>query len=40
MDFRDYATPIPSNLLATPSGCKMTGWMHDFVFLIGISSVF
>ena len=40
LDARDYATPIPSDLLAAPSGSKITGWMHDFVFLIGISSVF
>ncbi len=40
IDVRDYATPVPSNLLATPPGSKMSGWMHDFVFLVGISSVF
>jgi len=39
-DFRDYLTPVPSNLLATPPSSRLKGWMHDFVFLMGISSVF
>ena len=39
-DFRDYATPIPTNLLATPANSKMNGWMHDFVFLVGVSTTF
>jgi hypothetical protein len=40
LDFRDYATPIPDNLLATPPNSRLGGWMHDFVFLVGISTVF
>ena len=40
LDFRDYATPLPNNLLATPATAKIGGWVHDFVFLVGISSVF
>ena len=40
LDFRDYATPLPTSLLAAPGGCKVSGWMHDFVFLVGISTVF
>ena len=39
LDFRDYATPVPEKLLASPSG-KAGGWMHGFVFLAGISTVF
>ena len=38
-DFRDYVTPTPTNLLATPGG-KIGGWTHDFVFLFGVSRVF
>jgi hypothetical protein len=38
VDFRDYATPVPTNLLATPSG-RIGGWLHDFVFLVGVSTV-
>jgi hypothetical protein len=40
LDFRDYFTPLPSNLLATPGSTRIGGWMHDFVFLAGISHVF
>ena len=39
LDFRDYATPVPEKLLASPTG-KAGGWMHGFVFLAGISTVF
>jgi len=40
LDARDYFTPRPSNLLVTPATTKVGGWMHDFVFLVGISTVF
>jgi hypothetical protein len=39
-DFRDYLTPIPTNLLATPPGSRLHGWLNDFVFLVGISAAF
>jgi hypothetical protein len=39
-DFRDYMTPIPTSLLATPGSTKISGWMHDFVFLVGVSTTF
>jgi hypothetical protein len=38
VDFRDYATPVPRNLLAAPPGSKVSGWIHDFVFLFGVST--
>ena len=40
VDFRDYATPVPTSLLATPSNSKITGWIHDFVVLVGVSATF
>jgi hypothetical protein len=40
VDFRDYATPVPTNLLATPGNSKISGWIHDFVFLVGVSRTF
>ena len=40
LDFRDYMTPVPTNLLAPPVNSKINGWIHDFVFLVGISSTF
>jgi len=39
LDVRDYATPLPTSLLAAP-GSKMSGWIHDFVFLVGVSTKF
>jgi hypothetical protein len=39
-DFRDYATPVPDKLLATPPRARVSGWLHDFVFLIGVSTTF
>jgi hypothetical protein len=40
LDVRDYLTPIPSSLLAVPPNSRISGWMHDFVFLVGVSTVF
>ena len=40
LDFRDYLTPVPSSLLAAPPFSKISGWVHDFVFLVGVSTVF
>ena len=40
LDFRDYATPIPTNLLAAPPPARISGWLHDLVFLVGVSTVF
>ena len=40
VDFRDYATPVPTSLLATPSNSRISGWVHNFVFLLGVSATF
>jgi hypothetical protein len=40
IDFRDYATPTPDKLLATPRATTINGWMHDLVGLVGISAAF
>ena len=40
LDLRDYMTPIPTSLLTAAPGAKISGWMHDFVFLVGVSSTF
>jgi hypothetical protein len=39
LDFRDYATPVPTSLLASPPNSHIGGWIHDLVFLAGISTV-
>ena len=40
LDFRDYATPVPTSLLAAPPGSHIGGWIHDFVFLASIGAAF
>jgi hypothetical protein len=40
IDLRDYVTPMPSNILATHGGSKASGWIHDFVLLVGVSKTF
>jgi hypothetical protein len=39
LDFRDYATPFPDKLLASPTA-RTGGWMHDFVLMVGVSGLF
>ena len=39
LDVRDYATPVPDTLLASPAG-RVKGWIHDFVFQFGVSTTF
>jgi hypothetical protein len=38
-DIRDYSTPFPDKLLASPK-VRNAGWMHDFVFMLGVSGLF
>jgi hypothetical protein len=40
IDIRDYLTPVPTNILATPANSKISGWIHDFVLLVGVSRTF
>jgi hypothetical protein len=40
LDARDYATPSPDLLLASPVSGRVHGWIHDVVFLVGISTSF
>jgi hypothetical protein len=39
LDFRDYVTPFPDKLLASPSSSS-GGWIHNFVVQLGVSTVF
>ena len=39
-DFRDYATPFPEKLIAPNGNAKVSGWLHDFVPMIGIDWTF
>jgi hypothetical protein len=40
IDFRDYITPFPDKLLATPPTGSTSGWIHNFVIQFGVSTVF
>jgi hypothetical protein len=40
VDFRDYMTPFPSSLLAPRANTQASGWVHDFILMVGISATF
>lgn len=37
VEFRDYITPFPKNVIAPGRGAAVSGWLHDFVPMVGIS---
>lgn len=39
-DIRDYMTPFPGSVLARRAGSTGGGWVHNFVFMVGISGLF
>ena len=41
LDFRDHTTPFPTKVITPmpPTG-KVSGWLHDFVLLAGVSVTF
>jgi hypothetical protein len=40
IEFRDYVTPFPDQVIAAAPGMHIHGWLHDIVPLVGISYVF
>lgn len=36
-EFRDYISPVPQNVVAPVPGAKISGWLQDFVPMIGVS---
>ncbi len=40
VEVRDYLTPFPSNVIAPMPPAKVSGWIHDFVPMIGLSFAF
>jgi hypothetical protein len=40
VDVRDYATPVPTNLIAPRRGATVHGWLHDIVPMVGIGFQF
>lgn len=39
-DFRDLATPFPGRLFAAAPGAKVSGWLNDFVPMVGLDWAF
>lgn len=37
MDVHDYLTPFPKNVITPNTGAKVSGWLQEFVPMIGIS---
>jgi opacity protein-like surface antigen len=40
LEFRDYLTPFPREVIAPSPGASIHGWVHDFVPMAGISFAF
>lgn len=40
VEFRDYITPVPRDVITPARGARITGWFHDFVPMFGISAGF
>ncbi len=40
VEFRDYITPFPKEVIAPGPGAKISGWVHNFVPLVGFSVTF
>lgn len=39
-EFRDYLSPIPSQVITPAPGAKLSGWYQNFVALFGVSLLF
>lgn len=39
-EFRDYLSPVPSQVLTAAPGAKISGWYQNFVALFGVSLLF
>jgi hypothetical protein len=37
LEFRDYITQFPKEVIAPALGAKLSGWLHDFVPMVGIT---
>ncbi len=40
VDFRDYISPFPTQIVAPAPGAKLKGWLHDFVPMVGVGFQF
>lgn len=37
VEFRDFITPFPKKVIAPNAGAKVSGWVHNFVPMVGLS---
>ena len=37
VEFRDYITPFPKEVITPSPGAKISGWLHDLVPMVGIT---
>jgi hypothetical protein len=37
LEFQDFATPFPTQVVVPALGAKLRGWLHDFVPTLGVS---
>lgn len=37
VEFRDFITPFPKNVVAPNQGSKISGWVHHFLPMVGLS---
>ncbi len=40
VEFRDYITPFPKDVILPAPGSKLSGWVHNFAPLFGLSYIF
>jgi hypothetical protein len=40
VEFRDYMSPFPTQVIAPSPGAKLGGWMHDLLPQAGVSYSF
>jgi hypothetical protein len=39
-EFRDFITPFPKQVITPSPGAKLSGWLHDFVPMVGLTYTF
>jgi len=40
LEFRDYITPFPREVITPAMGAEIKGWLHDFVPTVGFGFKF
>ncbi|MBL8223281.1 MAG: hypothetical protein JNL62_28865, partial [Bryobacterales bacterium] len=40
VEVKDYVSPIPTKIITPNRGAELSGWIHNFVPMVGISYIF